>query len=46
METPVQTIKDVLKKNLYSIEPVSYEVDKRILSLAYSPGVGAPCLDI
>lgn len=37
---------EALRENLYSIEPVVEDVNRELLSLAYTPGVGAVCLDI
>lgn len=36
----------ILSENLYSIEPVIEDINRELLSLAYTPGVGAVCLDI
>ena len=38
-----QQMKDSLTKNLYSIELINKQVSRRILAMAYSPGVGAVC---
>lgn len=38
-----QQMKDSLSKNLYSIELINKQVNRRILAMAYSPGVGAVC---
>ena len=35
-----------LRDNLYSIEPVLEDINRELLSLAYTPGVGTVCLDI
>lgn len=35
-----------LQDNLYSIEPILQDIDRKLLSLAYTPGVGTVCLDI
>ena len=40
-----QTI-DILSKDLYQISPVNKSVNRDILSLAYTPGVGEVCLEI
>ena len=40
------TFKDVLSNPLFSVTPINREVDRDILSLAYSPGVGAICMEI
>jgi malic enzyme len=37
---------ELLKGNLYSIEPVIDQIDKKLMSFAYTPGVGTVCLDI
>lgn len=42
----ISTVAEILKKNLFSIQPVISEVDRKLLALAYTPGVGATCLDI
>lgn len=39
-------IVQALKRDLFSIEPIVAEVDRALLGLAYTPGVGAVCLDI
>lgn len=36
----------LVKEGLYSIEPLMKEVDRPLLSLAYSPGVATVCTDI
>ena len=36
-------MKDAISKNLYSIELINKQVSRRILAMAYSPGVGAIC---
>jgi hypothetical protein len=36
----------LLRENLYSIEPVIEDVDRKLLGLAYTPGVGSVCLEI
>ncbi len=36
-------MKKSLSKDLYSIELINKQVNRRILSMAYSPGVGAVC---
>lgn len=41
--THLQPTKDVLKKNLYKIDLINKSVNRQILSMAYSPGVGAIC---
>jgi malic enzyme len=38
-----EAMKDALSKNLYSIELINKQVNRRILAMAYSPGVGAVC---
>lgn len=38
-----QKMKEALSKNLYSIELINKQVNRRILAMAYSPGVGAVC---
>ena len=38
-----QHMKDSLAKNLFSIELINKQVNRRILAMAYSPGVGAVC---
>lgn len=42
----IEKIKEVLQKELYTIEPVTKDIDKDILPLIYSPGVGTVCEDI
>ena len=39
----LQPTKDILKKNLYKIDLINKNVNRQILSMAYSPGVGAIC---
>lgn len=39
----IATLKSLLSKNLFSIELINKNVNRRILSMAYSPGVGAVC---
>ena len=41
--TNLQPTKDILKKNLYKIDLLNKSVNRQILSMAYSPGVGAIC---
>lgn len=41
--TNLQPTKDILKKNLYKIDLINKNVNRQILSMAYSPGVGAVC---
>jgi len=31
---------------LFSIQPILTDIDRKLLGLAYTPGVGAVCLDI
>jgi malic enzyme len=38
-----QLMKNCIAKDLYSIELINKNVNRRILSMAYSPGVGAVC---
>lgn len=38
-----QHMKESLAKNLFSIELINKQVNRRILAMAYSPGVGAVC---
>ena len=38
--------RDFIKQGLFSIEPVTKEIDRDILSLAYTPGVGMTCMEI
>jgi hypothetical protein len=39
----LQVMKSYLAKNLYSIELINKNVNRRILGMVYSPGVGAVC---
>jgi len=39
----LQMMKNCLSRDLYSIELINKNVNRRILSMAYSPGVGAVC---
>jgi len=39
----LQAMKNCLSKNLYSIELINKNVNRRILGMVYSPGVGAVC---
>lgn len=39
-------MKEALTKDLYSIELVNKQVNRRILAMAYTPGVGAVCEEI
>lgn len=36
-------MKEALSKDLYSIELVNKQVNRHILAMAYTPGVGAVC---
>lgn len=38
-----ELMKKSLSKDLFSIELINKTVNRRILSMAYSPGVGAVC---
>ena len=38
-----EKMKEAISKNLYSIELINKQVNRRILAMAYSPGVGAVC---
>ena len=42
----LQPTKEILKKNLYKIDLINKSVNRQILSMAYSPGVGAICEEI
>ena len=46
VESSTEITKKLLKNNLYSIDLISKNVNKTILSMAYSPGVGAVCKEI
>ena len=48
METANQLdlARDIVRKGLFNIEPVTKEIDRDILSLAYTPGVGMTCMEI
>lgn len=39
-------MKDILSKNLYSIEMTNQQLSRKILAMLYSPGVGAVCENI
>jgi len=39
----LQMMKNCLSKDLYSIDLISKSVNRRILGMFYSPGVGAVC---
>ena len=41
--TDLQPTKNILKRNLYKIDLINKSVNRQILSMAYSPGVGAIC---
>ncbi len=38
-----RAIKNCLSKNLYSIDLITKSLNRRVLSMFYSPGVGAVC---
>ena len=38
-----QKMKEALNNNLYSIDLINKQVNRKILAMAYSPGVGAVC---
>lgn len=42
----LEVTKDILKAGLFSIQPINKTISKRVLSMLYSPGVGAPCMKI
>ena len=39
-------LRRALRQNLYSIDPIVSNITRDLLGLAYTPGVGATCLDI
>ena len=41
--TNTRAVKNSLNKNLYSIELITKSLNRRVLSMFYSPGVGAVC---
>jgi len=39
----LQMMKNILAKDLYSIDLINKQVNRRILGMNYTPGVGAVC---
>ncbi len=42
----IEETKRILSEDLYQISPLSRSINKDIISLAYTPGVGDVCLEI
>lgn len=42
----IEETKKILSEDLYHISPLSKAINRDILSLAYTPGVGQVCMEI